>query len=666
MNSCIDRREFLSKTVKGAAGLAAAACVGKSVFAFPNIKNNKIANKIFVLGIDGMDPGLLKRFVKKGEMPIFQRFIESNYFGSLRTTLPPQSPVAWSSFITGSNPGRHGIFDFIHRDPTTFIPYLSTSRSYDPQKTLNIGKWSIPLDAGKVELLRGGPTFWTSLEENDIPVTLYKIPANFPVQITRAKALSGMSTPDILGTYGTFTFFTDLDIPNAEYFTGGRVVRVTPEDHAIRCCLEGPVNTLRSDGKNTSIEFVVHRDPWNNVTKIDLLDHHILLKQGEWSEWLPIRFNLMSPFADVHGMVRIYVQQVHPHFRMYVSPINIDPADADLPISSPASYSRDLAKAVGRFYTQGFPEDTKALSNGIFSDDEFLYQSRMVLDERLKAFEHEIDSFREGLFFFYISSIDQNSHMMLRTMDPTHPLYEPDAGPDVKQAIYYYYRAMDDVLRKTLSKMDESSTLIILSDHGFAPFTREFHLSTWLVENGYTAVTDRDKIHESQFYDYVDWTRTKAYAMGLNSIYINVFGRETQGSVFPRDAAAIKAEIIQKLNQVRDPKNGRRIVARAYDSRRAFSGPYVDSAPDIVLGYAGGYRISDEAALGKFPEGIVGTRRDKWSADHCMDPSVVPGVLLTNREVKSANPAIWDLAPSILDGFGLETPGEMDGKSIFG
>ena len=194
MNRRIDRREFLNKTVKGAAGLAAATCVGKSVFAFPSISNNKIAKKMFVLGIDGMDPGLLKRFVKKGEMPTFKRFIEANYFGSLRTTLPPQSPVAWSSFITGSNPGRHGIFDFIHRDPTTFIPYLSTSRSYDPQKTLNLGKWSIPLDAGKVELLRGGPTFWTSLEENGIPVTLYKIPANFPVQISRARALSGMST----------------------------------------------------------------------------------------------------------------------------------------------------------------------------------------------------------------------------------------------------------------------------------------------------------------------------------------------------------------------------------------------------------------------------------------------------------------------------------------
>ena len=664
--SVINRREFIKQSAQGLAGLTVALHSGKSLFAAPHIRNSKISQNIFVLGIDGMDPNLLKFFVDRGEMPTFKKFLESYYFGPLRTTLPPQSPVAWSSFITGTNPGGNGIYDFIHRDPKTFIPHLSTTRSLGIQKSLRLGKWAIPVQGGKIELLRGGQPFWAYLEKDDIPATFYKIPANFPVASGESSILSGMSTPDLLGTYGTFTLVTDMDIPHAEQFTGGRVVRVRPENDTVRFALEGPPNEMRTDGRKTKVDMTVYRDPWENVVKIVVEDREILLSQGEWSEWIPIKFELMPLLGRVHGMIRMYVQQVHPHIRLYISPINVDPVKADLPISNPESYSRNLAEDLGRFYTQGFPEDTKALSHNVFSDDEFLHQSSMVLDERLQAFHHEIDGFREGLFFFYFSTIDQNSHMMLRNMDPSHPLYEPEASPAVKEAIYHFYRDMDDVLKKTLSRMDESSTFILLSDHGFAPFTRELHLSTWLVDNGYTAVTDRDKIHDSTYFDYVDWSRTKAFAYGLNGVYINAYGREPFGSVYPTHIPKIKAEIIDKLHGLRDPKTGRRIVLKAHDASRAYSGPYAENAPDIVLGYASGYRISDESVLGKFPRGIVGDRRDKWSADHCMDPQVVPGVLLTNRTVTSEAPAIWDLAPSILKGFGLEVPREMDGKPILG
>ncbi len=661
----LNRREFLVKSVKGVAGLTAASLISTNLFPSPYITNNNIAKKIFVLGIDGMDPVLLRHFVRRGEMPTFKKFIESKYFGPLQTTIPPQSPVAWSSFITGTNPGGHGIFDFIHRDPKTFTPYLSTSRSFGPQKTMNIGKWLIPLKGGKVELLRRGPAFWTILEENDIPASLFKLPANFPVAASRSKAISGMGTPDLLGTYGTFTLFTDLEIPGADNFSGGRVVKVKPIDHVVKSKLEGPPNTFRTDNHNTEIDFTVYRDPWEPVAKIVIQDHEIMLRQNEWSEWVPLKFELIPMFATINGVVRIYVQEVHPNFRLYMSPINIDPMEPNLPISSPSDYSRDLSEAIGRFYTQGFPEDTKALSHGIFSNEEFLRQSKLVLDERLKAFDHELEQFHEGLFFFYFSSIDQNTHMMWRNMDPAHPLYEPHANLEVKEAVYYFYRSMDAVLRKTLSKIDAHSTLIILSDHGFAPFGREFHLSTWLVDNGYTALTDPTRMYDSEFYDYVDWSKTRAFALGLNGIYINLFGRETNGAVLQQDYVRVKEEIIKKLGQVRDPKNGRKIITKAYDSREIYSGSYVDLAPDIVVGYEAGYRISDESVLGKFPKGIVGDRTDKWSADHCMDPQIVPGVLLTNEEVKSKRPGIWDIAPCILKKFGLKVPGEMDGKPIF-
>lgn len=656
------RRTFL-KNIGQAAAAISLLPKAQNAFPAPNIRNSRISNKVFVLGIDGMDPNLLTKFIARGEMPTFQKCIETNTFQSLKTTMPPQSPVAWSSFITGSNPGVHGIFDFIHRDPRTFEPYLSTSRTFTAEKSLDIGKWNIPLSKGHVELMRKGRPFWNVLEKNGIPVTLYKLPANFPVEPGSARAISGMSTPDLLGTYGTFTFFTDIDIPNADRFTGGRVVKVKIKDHVFQSQLDGPPNSLRQDKKPVAVPFTVFRDPSESVIKIKIQNQNLLLKQGEWSEWVPLSFELLPYFSGVHGMVRIYVQQVHPHIRLYMSPINIDPMDSELPIANPTSYSRELSQAIGRFYTQGFPEDTKALSNNIFSSEEFLQQSKYVLQERLEAFDHEINWFDDGLFFFYFSSLDQNSHMLLRTMDPNHPLHEPDVSPEVKNAVYYFYKKMDAVLAQTLAKIDNNSSLYILSDHGFAPFTREFHLSTWLVENGYTAVTDKNRFHDSSYYDYVDWSKTKAFAMGLNSIYLNLADREKFGSVAPNEADKIKQEIITKLNNVRDPQTGRNVVVKAYDTSQIYHGAQLVNAPDIVLGYDKNYRISDEAALGGFPQGTFGPRTDKWSADHCMDPTVVPGVFLTNRETSKNDPAIWDLAPTIIRSFGLEPP-QMDGTSL--
>jgi predicted AlkP superfamily phosphohydrolase/phosphomutase len=661
----INRREFLARAATGAAGLSALGVLNRMAEAAPYLKNERLARKVVVIGIDGLDPVLLQRFIAKGEMPNFNKLMQSGHFGPLQTTMPPQSPVAWSSFITGTNPGGHGIFDFIHRDPQSFTPYLSTSRSYKPQNTFGIGKWSIPLKGGKIELLRRGPAFWTTLEENDIPTSLIKIPADFPVSACRAKVLSCMGTPDLLGTYGSFTYFTDAPVPNADKFTGGRVVNVSLADHVLRSKISGPENSFRSDGRSAEIDFTVYRDPREPIVKVVIQDKEIMLRQGEWSEWIPIKFELMPMFAGVSGMVRLFVQQVHPEFRLYMSPVNIDPMDPELPICSPSGYSRELSQAIGRFHTQGFPEDTKALSHGVFNNEEFLKQSKMVLQERLRMFDHEFAQFREGFFFFYFSSVDQNTHMMWRDMDSNHPLYEPNASPEAKGAVYYFYRKMDEVLGQVCSKIDSHSTLIVLSDHGFAPFSREFHLSTWLVENGYMVLNEPGKMTQSKYYDFVDWSKTTAYAMGLNGLYLNLFGRENHGSLMPRDAEKIKAEIIARLEQVRDPLNGRKIITKAYDSHKIYSGPYLELAPDIVVGYQSGYRISDEAALGKFPQGIIGDRKDKWSADHCMDPQVVPGVLLTNRQVSSAQPGLWDLAPTILREFGLDVPREMDGKPIF-
>ncbi len=660
----ISRRSFLQKAAVGTVGLAASAMLPKAVWSAPHIRSSKVARKMIVLGIDGMDPAVLNRFVASGELPTFKRLMEQGHYSNLQTTLPPQSPVAWASFITGSNPGKHGIFDFIHRDPKSFLPYLSTSQTIPAEKTIELGGWVVPLKGGRVELNRRGVPFWRYLEDHDIPATLSQLPANFPVKEGKSRQLSGMGTPDVLGSCGTYTFYAEHAPRGSESWTGGRFVKVVSDSNVFATKLEGPQNSFKAESAPVDIDLKIYRDPNHAVIKVAVQNEEVILKEGEWSGWVPVSFELVPLLASFSGMVRFYVQQVYPELRLYVSPINLDPSDPALPICSPPDYSRTLADELGRYYTQGFPEDTKALSQGVFSDDEFFAQSKLVLEERRTALEYELINQREGLLFFYFSSIDQASHMLMRTMDADHPLYPKNGSADIKGAMLYYYRQMDDVLKQTLGYVDNYTSLMILSDHGFAPFTREFQLSTWLVDNGFTSMSQPEKMHLSQFYQFVDWKKTKAYALGINGIYLNLNGRERQGAVAVAEGERIKRQLIEKLEAVKDPKTGQNVIAKVYDSQKVYSGPNLSIAPDLIVGYQSGYRCSDESVLGKFPAGTVTDRKDKWSSDHCMEPSQVPGVLLANREVTAKSPAIWDLAPTILQQFGIKTPKDMDGKAL--
>jgi predicted AlkP superfamily phosphohydrolase/phosphomutase len=658
------RREFLKTTGAGAALAAAGglaplleACAGKP---------RALGRKVIVLAIDGMDPNLVRRFVGHGGMPTFERFIAGNTFMKLGTGLPPQSPVAWSDFITGAGPGVHGIFDFIHRDPQTLVPYLSISRSSPPSKTLKLGNLVVPLSGGKVENLRRGPCLWEILARHDVPAIVFKCPSNFPPVETDARTVSGLGTPDLRGTYGTFSYYTDDPPANADEFTGGECYPVRLWDNTFTADLVGPPNTFREGAPPAKTRLTVYRDPSRDVAKISWDGGEVVMRRGEWSGWQQVLFKLAGPLADTAGMVRFYLKEVRPHFRLYVSPVNIDPLDPALPISTPGNYAAQVARRAGRFYTQGFPEETKALSHDVFSEEEYLAQGQIVLEERLAALEETLADYGDGFYYFYFSSIDQNTHMMWRTMDPDHPLYKPDAPPEVKNAVEHYYRAMDGALARVLARVDDKTTFFIISDHGFAPFYREFNLNTWLLDNGYIALADPSRRAETEFLDNIDWSRTAAYGLGLNSLYVNLRGREPHGAVEPGDAPALVDEIAAKLEAYHDDETGKRALVKAYKARECYRGKLAAHAPEAVLGFAPGYRLADDSAVAEFPERVCKVREDKWAGDHCIDPNHVPGVLFCNKPVAAKAPALRDLAPTILGEFGLEPPAEMTGRPIFG
>jgi len=658
----IDRREFLKLGI-GAASALALGGDGAPVIRAAGRKAT--ARKIVVLGFDGMDPHLVKVWMDEGKLPAFRKLAARGGFSPLRTSIPPQSPVAWSNFIAGTNPGGHGIFDFIHRDPATYIPTFSASATTGASKTVRIGDIVLPLSGGAVVNLRKGKAFWQTLEEHDVPATIFKIPSNYPPSVTKQRTISGMGTPDIKGYYGLFNYYTnEYREVTQEAGGGGRVHEVYVIGNRVEAQLPGPTNSFRREGPETVVDFKVFLDPENPVAKIVIQDQEFILKEKEWSGWKRVSFGLI-PTQSVGGICLFYLKEVRPKFKLYISPINIDPANPALPITTPESYAKELAKRFGPFFTKGLPADTSALDNLILDEGEFLEQDDMVLRESVAMYEDELRRFESGLLFYYFSNTDQRQHMFWRLLDPQHPAYDAGLASRYGNVIENIYIEMDRVLARTMDRTGPDTTLIVMSDHGFNPFRRGFNLNTWLKESGYHKLIDDRRQTETSLFENTDWSRSRVYGIGLNGLYVNERGREKQGIVAAgAEKDNLVREIVRKLEEIIDPATGERAILKAYVAKDVYQGPYVDQAPDIVLGFNRGIRISWQSPLGSFPKEIFENNTQKWSGDHMSAAEVIPGILLANREIVSESPALFDLTATILDTFGIGPTAGMIGKKV--
>jgi predicted AlkP superfamily phosphohydrolase/phosphomutase len=625
------------------------------------------APKVVCIGFDGMDPNLLAQFREQGLMPNFDRFIAKGDLKNLGTSIPPQSPVAWSNFTTGMNPGGHGIFDFIHRDPETMMPYLSAAQAMAPQRWWKVGGWKLPRDESIVVNLRQGTAFWERLSEAGVDVTIFKIPSNFPPVDCEAHCLSGMGTPDILGTYGIFTYFTDDMFTNTD-LSGGRVETVRIRKNHFESRLYGPVNAYRDGDPETSIPFSAVIDTANHAAVFTLDDKEFLLQEGDWSEWLTLEFDLVPMMKSVSGVCRFYLMEAAPNFRLYVTPVNIDPANPEMPISIPADWSKDLSDAYGPYYTQGLPDDTKALEEDVFDDDAYVSQSNEVISERMVQLKHELATFApkdSGFLFFYFNIPDQTCHTFWRNMDENSPNHDAHAALH-RDRIKNIYQQCDQALGLAMDTLDEETTLIAMSDHGFAPYYRSFHVNRWLLDNGFLALRPGVDPSEVEYLSGIDWRNTRAYAIGINGLYLNQRGRERRGIVNPgEDRELLLQELVEKLEQVVDPQSGKRAIKYAYRTDEVYSGDHIDEAPDINIGYYSGFRGSNESALGEIPVETFVDNMMKWSGDHCMAADEVPGIIVSSRPIDKSDPQLLDMAPTFMRMFGLEPLPEMVGSAIF-
>jgi predicted AlkP superfamily phosphohydrolase/phosphomutase len=637
-------------------GLLAAVSVAACAVATPSCSRPARAfdRRVIVLGFDGLDYELTRDLIGQGRLPNFARLANAGVFQPLETSVPPQSPVAWSSVITGLDPGSHGIFDFIHRDPGTMVPYLSTTKTEAAARSLKVGKYQFPLSGGTVELLREGQPFWEALEARGVPTTVIRMPANFPPSGSATRELSGMGTPDILGTYGTFSFYTSEPFAfQGSEVSGGTVYPVDIVDNVVQASLHGPDNPFLREPEKVKAEFTVYVDPSRPVAKIVVGDEERVVKVGEWTDWVPVEFDLMF-MQKVGGMARFYLKQVRPDFQLYASPVNLDPMAPAMPISTPEEYASELAGSTGRFYTQGMPEDTKSLSSGVLSAGEFLAQARVAGEENRRQYRYVLDRFEGGLLFYYFGNVDQVSHMMWRARDPGHPAYDPKTDPEYRSVIEELYVGLDRVVGDTLERLGSEGLLIVMSDHGFTSWRRAFHLNSWLEQNGYLAVIDPNS-RDLPGFAAVDWSKTRAYGLGLNGLYINVRGREKNGIVPPGQREALAKEIAGRLLKVVDPATGQPAITKVYRREEAYKEvKRPEIAPDLIVGYAKGTRGSNDSALGEVPVDMIVDNKDPWSGDHCMDHETVPGIFLVSRRPGKPVKSLVDVAPAILKEFGVE------------
>lgn len=620
-------------------------------------------DKLVVLGFDGMDPELATRWMNEGKLPNLKKLADSGTFQSLRSTTPAISPVAWSTFSTGVNPGKHNIYDFLSRNVQTYLPELSSAHIGDSLRSIKIGKYRIPLGKPSIRLLRKSRPFWKILGEHGFFSHILRVPITFPPEKFNGLSLSAMCVPDLQGTQGTFTFYSS-EVHDEEKHTGGEQIPITVDNDTVKSSLVGPANSLLAKEERMEIPFTLVIDRSRKEADLILPDQTIRLKQDVYSEWITLTFKPLL-WIKVTGICRFLLKEVDPCVKLYVTPINIAPEKPALPISHPMIYSVYLAKMQGAYATLGLAEDTWALNEGVIEDPDFIEQCYTYHYEREEMFFNALERTKKGVCAVVFDTTDRMQHMFYRYLDKEHPALEGKDRSKYADVIEKLYIDCDRIVGKTMKEISDNDVFMVISDHGFKTFSRGINLNTWLLKNGYLYLKENKSHSKAEWFADVDWSRTKAYNLGLGGIYLNIKGREHFGIVEDAEVQSLKEELSRKLEGLVDPVKDKIGIQKVYDRNAVYDGPYVYNAPDLIIGYGVGYRASWDGVTGIVGEEVFEDNLKSWSGDHCVDPTLVPGVIFCNRMIEKEDPGLVDIAPTALSLFHVAIPAYMDGKPLF-
>ena len=659
--------------------------------------------KVVIIGFDGMDPDLVREFMAAGQLPNLARVMKTGGLYDLDTTVSPESPTAWASFATGVNPGKHNIYDFLVRDTTTYMPDLGMVTRTPPTF---LWDW-IPTSRPTITSLRGGTSFWVTAGQSGVRSSILTVPVTFPPEdVPNGELLAGLPLPDVRGTMGTFHYYaTDLsrfEEGNTEF--GGILKRLAFDGTTARTTLVGPPNpivrgkltalrakqTLTDSDRTALAELQTREDVTLPLTvtwskgrghaEIDLAGQKLTLKAGEWSKWINLTFRI-NLFVSIEGMAQIHVIKADDDLQIYVSPVNWKPDAPPLPISSPEHFSADLYDTLGPFRTLGWAEATWPLNEDRMSEATFMDDLYRAFDDRAQVILNRLTSGSWDLLIGIIESTDRVQHMMWRHRDTTHPLYDASAAAKYGDSILRVYRRSDQFIGEVLDQIGTDTTLLIVSDHGFHSWRKAVNLNTWLVQQGFMVLKGQEVVGEKtlddlfggggEFWENVDWSRTRAYAMGLGQIYFNLRGREGQGIVSTGEEYRSLANDLRSrlMAALVDPDTGEHIVTNVYLRDDVYAGDYLQNASDLQVGFADGYRVSWQTTLGGAPTGIVYPNMKKWSGDHGgFDFATTAGVLISSRPITTdarGRANIIDIGPSVLRHFGITIPSTIDGRPLW-
>ena len=645
-------------------------------------------DKVIVLGFDGLDPGLLQQYLRKGILPNIAGLIEKGSFKAMKSTNPPISPVAWSSFSTGVNPGKHNIFDFLAPERRSYLSKLSSAEIRPPTKWIKLGRYRFPLGKPSYRPLRKSKPFWTVLGENEIFSSIIRVPITFPPEkFSTGVLISSLCVPDLRGTQGSFSFFTSNPDRVGEH-TGGFAYDLKKDGDCYTGDIVGPPNAMLEGEPPIKLAFKLVPNGGNgggsnrggDVGRGDRSDEpgggssgnrgsatliigkeRLDLTLRKHSSWVTLDFSA-GMGVHVQGVARFILQSVAPDVELYMTPINIDPGKPAMPISYPFYYSVYLSKLLGPYATLGLAEDTWALNERVIDEEQFIEQAYLINKEREDMLMNELNKVKKGAVVCVFDITDRIQHMMWRYIDPGHPANRDKESEKHKSALEDLYVDVDRIVGEVMPHVDDKTALIVMSDHGFKPFRRGINLNAWLKHEGYLFLKEGAKAGE--WFEGVDWSRTRAYALGLGGIFLNLKGREREGIVSKQEAPALVDEIKARLSGLVDPENGQVGIKDVYAGREVYNGPYALEGPELIMGCNSGYRASWDAATGIVTDEVFTDNTKAWSGDHCVDPSVVPATFISNRKITADAVSITDIAPTVLDLFGIKPPAYVDGKVI--
>lgn len=641
--------------------------------------------RLVVLGFDGVDERILRAYLEAGELPRLQALAREGGFAPLHSELPPESPVAWASLLTGVNPGRHGIHDFV-------VP----GADFTPQNGM-VDVTPMRLLAGRVVVRPpmarsrlAAPTFLERVQRAGYPVLSLRQPHLFPAPaLAGARMLAGLGVPDVSGAVGAITTWSarpGFAAMVSEF--GGTQVPLAGGTQAARYAstLQGPLDPTLPRGEGglvrraeVPVSFEVERDAQGTAraVTVELGGRRERLDTGGRSGFFPVRFRLGTwPSVEVAGLVRVEAKSLDP-LTVLADPVNIDPRESVLPLTTPAGYGAELMERYGPFETVGWQEQTFALNDWRQDDDAFLADA---LDDMRRGAALLLGELERGArcVFQCFTATDRVAHAFFRLRDAGHPLHDAAVAARLGDPILAAYRGMDEIVGAVRARLEPGDLLLVVSDHGFATWRWGMNVNQWLLEEGYLALKGSvGSKNLAQLFqrgdlgvDVVDWSRTRAVAIGLGQVFLNVKGERPQGIVEPSGVPALCAELRTRLLALRNPWLPDEAPLRRVELlHEAYRGPTAHEAGHLQLGFAEGYRVSWQTALlGGFGGPVIERNERPWSGDHCStDPDVVPGVLLANVRVPvPAAGRPWhvrDVAATALQFFGLEWR-DLDGQPI--